>query len=323
MPSGWVLRTLGAVKSAVRFAALAASVTVLASSAALANLKETAAPLYEVFRFGAGSDMFVRPGVGQDGGLYVGSGDGYVHALWPDGSYRWSYTVKGRVAAPPVEEPSTRRVFVGTSEARLYALEPDARLRWVFPLPVPPKSEMTLTPKGTLLFVGQDDYLYGVTTSGALVLRLAATGARSGPALLGDGKTGIVLGDTLATLKGYGYEKVPLPTPLAGVPWLELAADRAVFACENAKARVVGGAGPTLEVASDCVAPPVRADGFFAVAESKGRVRLLYPGGASATIPLGATPLRPVWDGPRRRLILSSTTGAISVLEVPPPEPTR
>jgi len=320
LPPGLVFRRLWAVKPVVTLGALVLTCAMSAGGVAEARAKP-APELREVFRFGAGSGLFARPGVGQHGDLYVGSGDGYVHALWPDGSYRWSYTVKGRVVAPPVEEPATRRAFVVTSEARLYALEPDARLRWVFPLPVAPKSEMVLTPKGTLLFVGQDDHLYGVTTSGALVLRLASPGARSAPVVLGDGKAALVLNDQLATLKGYGFERAPLGGSLSA-PWLEVAADRAVFACESGKARVFGSAGALLDASSDCLAPPVRGDGFFAVAESKGDVRLFYAGGGSVTVSLGSSPLRPLWDGPRRRLILSSATGAISVLEVlPEPAP--
>jgi hypothetical protein len=307
------------VKPLVTLGAVVALVAMSSGWVGPANAKPAGVPqLREVFRFGAGSGLFARPGVGHQGDLYVGSGDGYVHALWPDGSYRWSYTVKGRVVAPPVEEPATRRAFVVTSEARLYALEPDARLRWVFPLPVAPKSEMALTPKGTLLFVGQDDHLYGVTTSGALVLRLASPGARSGPVVLGDGKTALVLNDQLATLKGYGFDRTPLSGLQSAASWLELAADRAVFACESGKARALSSAGPLLDAWSDCLAPPVRGDGFFAVAESKGDVRLFYAAGGTATVSLGSAPLRPLWDGPRRRLILSSATGAISVLEMLP-----
>jgi outer membrane protein assembly factor BamB len=94
---------------------------------------------FEVFRFSAGSTLFAPPGLGRDGSVYVGSGEGYVHALSSDGRYRWSYTVQGRVVAAPVEEPTTGRVFVVTSDARLYAFEPDAHLRWVFSLPPPPE----------------------------------------------------------------------------------------------------------------------------------------------------------------------------------------
>jgi hypothetical protein len=255
----------------------------------------------ELFKFSAGSSLFAPPGVGRDGAVFVGSGDGYVHALAHDGGYRWSYTVKGRIVAAPVEEPVTGRVFIATSEARLYALEADSHLRWVFPLPVSPKSELALTPKGTLLFVGQDDYLYGVTTSGALTLRLAATGARSAPAALEGGQTALVLSESFAILKGYGYER------------------SAFFSCENGQARVLGS-GPELTLQSDCLAAPVQGGGVLAIAEASDSVRLRYADGSSLLVPLGATPLRPVWDAPRRRLLLSTVTGVVSVRQLPPAE---
>lgn len=278
--------------------------------------KPLAAPeLRLAFRFGAGSGLFARPGIGPDGSIYLGSGDGYVHALSPDGAFRWSYTVKGRVAAPPVEEPGTRRVFVLTSEQRLYALEHDSRLRWVFTLPAAPKSEMALTPKGWLLFVGQDDHLYGVSTGGALVLRLAAAGARSAPVALADGKVALALHDQLATLKGYGYDRSPLPGAL-GPSWaLALGADRAVFGCDGQRAAALGP--HPLDVSSECLAPPVRGDGFFALAESSDQVRLLHDSGVSTQLPVGPSPLRPIWDAPRRRLVLSNATGSLVVYELP------
>jgi outer membrane protein assembly factor BamB len=287
-----------------------AFVTLVSGAAAAALEPQT------VFRFAASSTLFARPGVGHDGSIYVGSGDGYVHALSADGSFRWSYTVKGRVAAPPVEEASSGRVFVATSEARLYALETDSHLRWVFPLPVAPKTELTLTPKGTLLFVGVDDYLYGVTTGGALTLRLAATQARSAPVALASGQSGLVLGDMFGQLKGYGYERSPLPGPFSAAAKLAVDAERAIFACEDGNVRVVNVAATELSAKSDCLSPPVRGDGFFAVAEANGAVRLLYKDGTSSSIPLGSAPLRPIWDAPRHRLVVSTALGAVTVLEL-------
>jgi outer membrane protein assembly factor BamB len=285
-----------------------------------ASLAQARAPLepQELFRFSAGSALFAAPGVGRDGSVYVGSAEGYVHALASDGRYRWSYTVKGRIVAAPLEDSATGRFFAATSESRLYCFEPDAHLRWVFPLPVAPKTELTLTPKGTLLFVGSDDYLYGVTTSGALVLRLAAPGARSAPALLASGQTALVLGEQLGIVKGYGYEKAALPGPFSAAAKLAIAADRAIFACEDGKARVLGGSGKPFEQASDCLSPPVRGDTFFAIPEVSGSVRLVYDDGTSQAIALGAAPQRPVWDAARRRLVLSTATGTVRVLELPP-----
>lgn len=288
-----------------------ASVALLVLASAVAQ----AEPL-TVYRFTASASLFARPGLGRDGSVYVGSGDGYVHALAPDGAFRWSYTVKGRVAAPPVEEASSGRVFVATSEAKLYALESDSHLRWVFPLPVAPKSELTLTAKGTLYFVGQDDHLYGVTTGGALTLRLAAAHARSAPVILTTGQAALVLGDSLATLKGYGYSRVPLPGSFDAAAKLALGTDGAVFSCENGQARAVFEQGRQLDWTGDCLAPPVAADGFFALAEASGEVRLIGKDGEARSIALGAPPLRPIWDAPRRRLVLSTATGSVTVLEL-------
>lgn len=313
MPPRLVFRKVAGVRG-LGLALLAASALFCVAVPALAEPRV-------VFHFSTASTLFARPGVGHDGSVYVGSGDGYVHALAADGSFRWSYTVKGRVVAPPVEEPSSGRVFVATSEARLYALEPDSHLRWVFPLPVPPKSELLLTPKGSLLFVGQDDHLYAVTTGGALILRLAAPQARSGPAWLTAGQAALVLGEALATLKGYGYERSALPAPFGAGAKLAVDANRAIFACEDGVARVAGSAGIELELKSDCLSAPVRGDGFFAIAESQGALGLVYPNRVVSLIPLGAAPLRPIWDGPRRRLIASTATGSVTVLELPPGPP--
>jgi PQQ-like domain len=267
-----------------------------------------------LFSFSASATLFARPGVGPSGSVYVGSGDGSVHALRADGGYRWSYTVQGRVAAPPVEEPRTGRVFVVTSEKRLYALEASSQLRWVFSLPAAPESELLLTPQGTLLFVGEDAHLYGVTTGGGLNLRLAASGARSAPVWLASGQAALVLGENIGALKGYGYERTPLGLVFGDSAKLALGADRAVFSCEEGTARVNGAEGPGLS--SDCLSPPVAGDGFVAIAEARA-VRLVTSKGASQRWELGAVPLRPIWDGARRRLILSTATGEVTVLELP------
>lgn len=311
MLPGEVFRKVGAVPRLSTFV-LALAAALLAPAAAQAE------PL-TLYRFSASSTLFARPGVGKDGSVYVGSGDGYVHALGPDGAFRWSYTVKGRVAAPPVEEASSGRVFIATSESKLYALEADSHLRWVFPLPVPPKSELALTPKGTLYFVGQDDYLYGVTTGGALSLRLAAPQARSAPVFLGGeapGQTALVLGDNVATLKGYGYARAALPGAFDAAAKLALGSDGSVFACENGRARAVSAAKAALDVASDCLSPPVAGDGFFAIAESSGQVRLVTADGKDRSIPLGSAPLRPIWDAARRRLVLATAPGSVTVVEL-------
>jgi hypothetical protein len=182
-------------------------------------------------------------------------------------------------------------------------------------LPVAPKSELTLTSKGTLLFVGQDDYLYGVTTGGALSLRLSAAGARSAPVQLALGSTALVLGDSLAILKGYGYQRAPSGGHFGPFAKLALGADGAISSCEEGRVRVFLAGPDELSAPSDCFSPPTRGAGFFAVAEAGG-VRLFHSDGTTQRVPLDAVPLRPVWDAARNRLIVSSAIGSLTVLEL-------
>ena len=71
-----------------------------------------------------------------------------------------------------------------------------------------------------------------------------------------------------------------------------------------------------LDIASDCLSPPVSGDRFFAIAESSGQVRLVTTDGKERSIPLGSSPLRPIWDAARRRLVLGTAPGTVTVVEL-------
>src|SRR3954470_15001806 len=43
----------------------------------------------------AGAPLAAPAALAADGGVLVGSDDGYLHALRPDGSFRWGYTLRG------------------------------------------------------------------------------------------------------------------------------------------------------------------------------------------------------------------------------------
>jgi hypothetical protein len=132
-----------------------------------------------------------------------------------------------------------------------------------------------------------------------------------------------VLGEALATLKGYGYERQALGGPFGPSAKLAVEADRAILACEDGVVRALLGGQSAFEAKSDCLAPPTRGDGFYAVAEAGGDVRLFYANGSTAQVSVDAAPLRPIWDAARRRLVVSSATGVVQVLELPSgPAPT-
>ena len=121
------------------------------------------------FRFDAGAPLAAPAEVAADGSVCVGTVDGYVHALGPDGSYRWSRSVHGAVTRRP--HFAGERWFIVTSAQRLYALNRDGSLSWSFQLYAPVESELVSDAKGTVYFVAADHFLYGFTARGQVTLR--------------------------------------------------------------------------------------------------------------------------------------------------------
>jgi PQQ-like domain len=141
--------------------------------------------LLERFRFHAGAALFAPAGVGSDGTICVGTADGYVHLLAPDGSFRWSHSVNGAVARRPVS--SGGLWFIATSVGRIYALTPEGTLYWVFKPPSSVASELAADATGVTYFLGADRFLYGVTVHGGVSLRTAFGQWKAGPSTAPDG----------------------------------------------------------------------------------------------------------------------------------------
>lgn len=101
--------------------------------------------------------------------MCVGTVDGYVHGLAPDGSFRWSHSVHGAVTHRP--HFTGERWFIASSAQRIYALNRDGSLSWVFKLYSSVESELVSDGAGSIYFVTADHLLYGLTAHGAVSLR--------------------------------------------------------------------------------------------------------------------------------------------------------
>ena len=116
------------------------------------------------WRFRSASPVTGAPGVSSSGRVYVTSVEGYVHALGPDGGFRWSYGVGGVPLGSPAVD-ADGQVYVATSEGRLLALRPDGRLAWALTA----RGRLAAAPiwaDGVLYFTGRDRGLYGVAATG-------------------------------------------------------------------------------------------------------------------------------------------------------------
>src|SRR5690606_13251991 len=76
------------------------------------------------------------PAIARDGTIYVGSNDGFLYAITPDGKELWKYETRknyeGRAlniySSPSIGSDGT--IYVGADDAYLYAFNPDGSLKW-------------------------------------------------------------------------------------------------------------------------------------------------------------------------------------------------
>jgi len=88
-----------------------------------------------LWTYTAGDNIFwSSPAIAEDGTIYFGCMDGYLYAINPDGSLKWTYTTYGDVlSSPAIGEDGT--IYFGSSDNIFYAIEDSityGNLRWTF-----------------------------------------------------------------------------------------------------------------------------------------------------------------------------------------------
>ncbi|HEY8923784.1 MAG TPA: PQQ-binding-like beta-propeller repeat protein, partial [Polyangia bacterium] len=90
------------------------------------------------------------------GGLIlVGSFDGQLYAIKPDGTLSFTFRTGDRIVSSVLVDVKGAVLF-GSQDDRVYALEPDGRLRWSVELDGDVDSSPVLGSDGTI-YVGSDD----------------------------------------------------------------------------------------------------------------------------------------------------------------------
>lgn len=140
--------------------------------------------LLPIWRFHAGAPLPAAPTPLPDGGLGFGTDEGYVHALGPEGEFRWSYTLDGPVTGRVAALPTTGDVVAATLTGSVYRLRGDGRGLLRFRVPSPPVTGLVAV-GGRIWYGAKDDHLYAITGRGRIVLRLAAGGALSADPVAG------------------------------------------------------------------------------------------------------------------------------------------
>ena len=274
-------------------------------SASRAPLDLSRAGLFApVWSFRAGAPLRAGAGLGADC-VAVGTTDGYVHLLRGDGGYRWSFTVKGAVIAPPViGEQGT--VYVATSTRKLYALSPSGTLAWSTTLAGTPLSPLEKAPDGSILIATREGVLYAVTPGGrmrtALTTREPLTAA---PIALDQAWAAGGSRGTLFRVEGFALRR----EKLASTPLTMLSrAGREVVALSDGKLTGAVSVGQGSFAWLGCPGPsPV-------VVDEAGKIAKIAAGKLEALSTLGEPASAPPSCLPDGRVLVPHESGALSVV---------
>ena len=142
---------------------------------------------YRKWAYETGGGIVSSPAIGPDGTIYVGSNDGNLYALKPDGSLKWSFPTRGAVHSQPAIG-SDGTIYIGSWDSYLYAINPDSSLKWAFLTGGAINSSPVIGPSGDIYIGSRDKNLYALNPDGRLQWKFPTEGELfSTPAIGADG----------------------------------------------------------------------------------------------------------------------------------------
>ena len=166
------------------------------------------------WKYKTGDWIYSNPAIGDDGTIYVGSEDGFLYAINPDGSEKWKFKTASSIhSSPAIGNDGT--IYVGSDDNYLYAINPDGSLKWKFKTDYSIYSSPAIGDDGTIYVASMEDsYLYAINPDGILKWEYKIGGWNNSSPAIGDDGT-IYIGTT----NGYLYAIQGESEGLADAPW--------------------------------------------------------------------------------------------------------
>jgi len=152
------------------------------------------------WKFKTDGEIYSSPAIGSDGTIYVGSNDGYLYAINPDGTLKWKFETDDEVCSSPaigsdgtIYVCSSKIVFPSPYRDYLYAINPDGTLKWKFETDddMAEFSSPAIGSDGTIYVGSIDGYLYAINPDGTLKWKFETgyrgTWTSTSPAIGSDG----------------------------------------------------------------------------------------------------------------------------------------
>lgn len=164
-----------------RFLLVLLAISIISASGVWAN------PGDMVWKYQTNDVIISSPAVGADGTVYIGSWDGSLYAMNPDGTLKWSHPTGGGIySSPAVGADGT--IYAGSWDGFLYALDAEGNLVWRYPTGDRIYCSPAIGADGTIYVGSYNNYLYAVNPNGSFKWRFLTNGwAASSPSIGADG----------------------------------------------------------------------------------------------------------------------------------------
>jgi outer membrane protein assembly factor BamB len=165
--------------------------------------------------FDVGAPLSAPPGITRDGSVLVVNHEGYLHSLRPDGGFRFSYSLRGRVVGTP-RETADGLIVVAAEPNRLVTLDSQGGLVWVSTVAGGIATGPAVDDKGRIWVGTHANTLLAFSPRGGVV-GFAKTGAVPlvGPVVLSSGAVALawsssirIAGGPSATLEEAGWGRI-------------------------------------------------------------------------------------------------------------------
>jgi outer membrane protein assembly factor BamB len=127
------------------------------------------------------------PAIAPDGTLYLGTFQGKLLAVTPQGGLKWIFDINCEIkSSPAIAADGT--VYFGSRNRKFYALTPAGKLKWMFPTGGWVDSSPAIAADGTVCFGSADKSFYALNPDGSEKWKFPV-GAKvdSSPAIAADG----------------------------------------------------------------------------------------------------------------------------------------
>jgi outer membrane protein assembly factor BamB len=232
-----------------------------------------------------GGAVYSSPALGADGTVYVGSNDGKLHAVHPDGTPKWTYPgLSGNyifASSPAVGPDGT--IYIGCYDSNLYAIFPNGTLKWARNLNAVLCSSPAVGGDGTIYLGTLGNTFYAVAADNTVRWDFPAEDSIfSSPAIGPDG-----------TVYFASY-------------------DGQVYALDPSSGDLKLGAWPYQAGALISSSPALGSDGTLYIGSEDGKLHAVYPNGQGRWIgQLGGRTACPPVVGPDGSVYIGSDNGSL------------